>query len=153
MRLLILSACETFITDVRRAPNEVIGIAAGFLQAGTASVIASQWKVDDLATYLLMSRFMQLYLDPEYKGWTPARCLSRAQHWLREEATYQVLATYDPMPSSEEAGSLERIQLNSAREEALKFIREISEKPAETAPTGLPYADPVYWAAFTVVGC
>ncbi len=52
--LVVLSACET--SRGRLLPGEgVLGPAQAFLQAGAGAVLASYWRVDDLAT----SRFMQ----------------------------------------------------------------------------------------------
>ncbi|MGH2481752.1 MAG: CHAT domain-containing protein, partial [Ktedonobacteraceae bacterium] len=65
VRLLALSACETSVIDMQRVPNEALGIAAGFLQAGAAAVMASLWPVDDAATFLLMTRFARFYLDTQ----------------------------------------------------------------------------------------
>jgi CHAT domain-containing protein len=41
LRLLVHSACETALIDTMFSLDEVIGLAAGFLQAGAAGVIAS----------------------------------------------------------------------------------------------------------------
>jgi len=139
LRLLVLSACETSIIDVRRAANEVVGLAAGFLQAGAAGVIASLWPVDDRATYFLMARFMQLYLDPARQAWSPARCLAEAQRWLREEATKETLAAYDPTS---------QVPLSPLPSFSRAATHSLSQQE-----TALPYADPIYWAAFTVTGC
>jgi CHAT domain-containing protein len=52
--LVVLSACET--SRGRLLPGEgVLGPAQAFLQAGAGAVVASYWRVDDVAT----SRFMQ----------------------------------------------------------------------------------------------
>ena len=59
LRLLILSACQTAILDLRGARDEVRSLAAGMLQAGAQAVLGAQWSVDDKATYLLMTRFAQ----------------------------------------------------------------------------------------------
>jgi len=147
VRLLILSACETSIIDIRQTADEVLGMAAGFLQAGAAGVIASLWVVDDRATFLLMSRFMQLYLDPEHKQWSPARCLAEAQKWLREEATNKVLAIYDPIQKPVIS------KMRSLRFSAKRALIEIRERAKGGNPEALPYADPFYWAAFTITGC
>lgn len=147
LRLLTLSACETSTIDLQNA-NEVIGLAAGFLQAGAAGVIASLWKVDDRATYLLMTRFAQLYLDSQ-NTWSPARALTEAQRWLRTEATNSLLANYDPLrhiPINETETVMRGYTSGVSR------IREKATLDARTSPDALPYADPRYWAAFIVTG-
>jgi CHAT domain-containing protein/tetratricopeptide (TPR) repeat protein len=169
MRLLVLSACETSLIDFQSI-NEMIGIAAGFLQAGAAGVIASLWEVNDQATYLLMSRFMQLFLDPAQRDSTPAYCLAAAQRWLREEATNKILATYDPARlegtqqtrgdqpatfsnlehTSGAMGSLERPYRKLNPLEKIQFQ---ARKRMQSEPEALPYADPFYWAAFVMIGC
>jgi len=54
--LVVLSACET--SRGRLLPGEgVLGPAQAFLAAGAAAVVASYWRVDDLAT----SKFMQVF--------------------------------------------------------------------------------------------
>ncbi len=137
IRLIVLSACETSIIDVRRMPNEVVGLAAGFLQAGVGGVIASLWPVDDRASAALMMRFAQLYLDPQ-NTWSVARALAEAQRWLREDATNHVLETYDPVATLP----------SSSRERTTNS----SDTPQQEDPDALPFADPYYWAAFVVTG-
>ena len=56
-RLAILSACETGLTDIRRAPDEYLGLPAGFLRAGAPAVVSTLWAVNDFSTMLLMERF------------------------------------------------------------------------------------------------
>jgi tetratricopeptide (TPR) repeat protein len=148
LRLLVLSACETSIIDVERAPNEVLGLATGFLQAGAAGVIATLWPVDDRATYLLMSRFTQLYLDPQQKR-SPASALAEAQRWLREEASYRVLATYDPTVINNGPSVARSMRYSQATVLELLHVQVGSASELDA----LPYADPIYWAAFVVTGC
>lgn len=153
LRLLVLSACETSTFDIRRLPNEVIGLAAGFLQAGVAGIIASLWQVDDEATYLLMTQFARLYLDSQGL-WSPARALAQAQRWLREEATYRVLQQYDPLPAGVHAGTGSPLSHEGYdHQTALNHIRKNAAIHARRRPADLPYADPFYWAGFVVVGC
>lgn len=171
LRLLVLSACETAVIDVLQLPNEVLGLASGFLQAGAAGVVASLWAVDDDATYLLISRFAQLYLDQK-RQLTPARALAEAQRWLREEATNRVIATYDPVSpisrSQQRKGKHMQAKITTSARRALeampRSLRADQQEStltdihaeaairAEHAPDELPYSEPYYWAGFVVSG-
>ena len=55
-RLVVLSACESGVGEVR-AGDEVVGLARGFLAAGTYSLIASLWNVHDKSAAALMDFF------------------------------------------------------------------------------------------------
>lgn len=54
--LVTLSACETGLGKIANG-DDVVGLTRGFLYAGSNSVVASLWKVDDLATSSLMMAF------------------------------------------------------------------------------------------------
>jgi len=56
--LVTLSACETGLGKVASG-DDVVGLTRGFLYAGSRSVVASLWKVDDLATSYLMTEFYE----------------------------------------------------------------------------------------------
>jgi CHAT domain-containing protein/tetratricopeptide (TPR) repeat protein len=175
-RLIVLSACETSLIETHRAVDEVVGMASGFLQAGAAGVIASLWPVHDQATYLLMSRFINLWLDPQ-RLWTPARCLAEAQRWLRDKVTNRLLQdpTFDPsapIPLEEDIILPDTIlptqltqqkepipvELTLATPRTLRFsqttaLLEMRYEASQRNPDECPFADPIYWAAFTVTGC
>ena len=60
-KLVVLSACET--SRGRLLPGEgVLGPAQAFLQAGSAAVLASYWRVDDQVTSAFMQRFYKYLL-------------------------------------------------------------------------------------------
>jgi len=54
--LVTLSACETGLGKIVNG-DDIVGLTRGFLYAGSSSIVASLWKVDDLATADLMTRF------------------------------------------------------------------------------------------------
>ena len=54
--LVTLSACETGLGKIANG-DDIVGLTRGFLYAGSSSIVASLWKVDDLATADLMTRF------------------------------------------------------------------------------------------------
>lgn len=97
LRLAVLSACQTAITDFRRIPDELVGLFSGFLQAGVPSVIGTLWSVDDMSTALLVTHFYELYLfgdiEVDLTPQSPARALRLTQLWL-SDLTYKTLLAY-----------------------------------------------------------
>jgi len=54
--LVVLSACQTQLGELS-AGDELVGLTRAFFFAGTPSVVATLWNVDDKATGILMTRF------------------------------------------------------------------------------------------------
>ena len=77
--LVVLSACQTKIGELSRG-DEVVGLTRAFLYAGTPTIIASLWNVDDRATGLLMKQFYSHW----QQGMNKAEALQQAQKDLRE---------------------------------------------------------------------
>lgn len=78
--LVTLSACETGMNTV--APgDELMGLARGFLSAGSATVLMSLWTVDDQATAELMVAFYNELARTN----SPATALRDAQLKLLEQ--------------------------------------------------------------------
>jgi CHAT domain-containing protein len=134
-RLVVLSACQTAITDARRLPDEAIGLPAGLLQAGVPSVIGTLWSVEDLSTTLLMTQFYGYHRqgDPGTGDGPlpPAAALRRAQGWLRSRTADDLVTLVAAHPSVAGAG------LNQL---------------ALAEPTSRPFAAPSYWAPFVAIG-
>ena len=78
--LVVLSACESQLGDLS-AGDELVGLTRAFFFAGTPTVVASLWSVDDKATGLLMERF---YTHVQ-AGMGKAEALRQAQIETREE--------------------------------------------------------------------
>jgi CHAT domain-containing protein len=79
--LVVLSACQTALGKEIRGEG-LVGLARGFMYAGTPMVVASLWKVPDRATAEFMKRFYQGMLR---QGLRPAAALSAAQRSFRKE--------------------------------------------------------------------
>ena len=79
--LTVLSACQTALgKDVKG--EGLIGLTNSFISAGSKSVIASLWKVDDRATAALMG---QLYASMLQEGKPPATALRLAKLKVMQE--------------------------------------------------------------------
>ncbi|HSF16325.1 MAG TPA: tetratricopeptide repeat protein [Vicinamibacteria bacterium] len=81
--LVTLSACETalgggYFTDVP-AGDDFVGLTRAFLFAGSPSVLASLWKVDDRSTFELMEAFYRARDRAE-----TAESLAAAQRAMRQ---------------------------------------------------------------------
>jgi hypothetical protein len=101
-RLAVLSACESNLTDAS-LPNEVVGLPSALLQVGFAGVIASSWKVNDLATAYLMTAFYQQWCG---EGQEPTVALNLAQRWLRRATRSDLAAMLpDVTPDGDEGES------------------------------------------------
>lgn len=71
--LVAMSACETGLAKIA-VGDEVIGLSRSFIYAGTSSLLSSLWKVDDLATAVMVKRFFR-YLK---QGDSRAKALQKA---------------------------------------------------------------------------
>jgi CHAT domain-containing protein len=141
-RLVTLSACETGITDILRgSAEEYVGIPAGFLLAGAPCVVSSLWFVSDLSTALLMERVYRNHLVDTMDF---AAALQGAQGWVRELSIGEV-AAYAAQCYRQST------QKEEEKKELLRFTLHYRYL-AERNPTLRPFANPHYWAAFTVNG-
>lgn len=85
--LVTLSACETalasgFFDDIPAA-DEFVGMTRAFLAAGSASVMATLWEIDDRASVQVMQRFYTHLRKPGADA-SAALALARTQRELRK---------------------------------------------------------------------
>lgn len=78
--LVVLSACQSNLGDLSEG-DELVGLTRAFIFAGTPTVIASLWSVDDETSALLMERFYTHLRD----GMGKAEALRQAKLEVREE--------------------------------------------------------------------
>jgi len=138
-RLVVLSACETGITDIKDAPDEYIGLPTGFMQAGAPGVVSTLWGVNDMSTMLLIERF---YLNHIQKEILPTKALRNAQLWLRNVTTGELLRKY--------FNELQKYNINNRMSQAC-IINSITEY-SKMNPNEKPFAHPYYWAGFIFNG-
>ncbi len=135
-RLVTLSACETGLIDLKNTSDEYIGLPSGFLYAGSPSVVASQWRVNDLSSALLMIKLYEnLKEQQKQQGYlNVAIALNQAQLWLRDATKEQLEEWTSKLP------------LSPTQEEALydSFCKMDSGSK--------PFHSPYYWAAFCSIG-
>jgi CHAT domain-containing protein len=77
--LVVLSACETQLGALSKG-DDIVGLTRAFIYAGTPSVIASLWTVDDESTSYLMKAFYSHLKD----GMSKAEALQAAQSETRK---------------------------------------------------------------------
>src|SRR5215213_1201475 len=73
--LIVLSACQTALGKEIKGEG-LVGLSHSFMSAGAKSVVASLWKVDDRATFVLMSDFYHSMLS---RGVRPVAALRAAK--------------------------------------------------------------------------
>lgn len=120
---VVLSACETGAGELSNA-DELVGLSRAFLYAGAQCIVVSLWKVDDMATSYLMTRFYS-YIKG---GSSFAEALSRSQRDLL-------------------SGKFDE---DSNRDASLISRNPDKKIPANT--TREQWRAPYYWAPFGVIG-
>jgi len=145
-RLVVLSACQTAVTQFDRLVDEVIGMPAGFLRSGVPGIIATLWPVSDLCTALLMIKFYGYHLqgDKETKRgpMAPAEALRAAQRWLRNVTNAELSAVFDVKRRT--APDRPRMAYQVAREQFRRYTLN--------QPTARPFSDSYFWAPFVLTG-
>ena len=121
--LVVLSGCETGLGELSSG-DELVGLTRAFIYAGTPSVVASLWKVDDASTAHLMSGFYR-----NLKTKSKVESLRQAQlDMIRGRVNTQLLA-----------------------QRGVGGVTKLGTPAVRTSTTILA-AHPYFWAPFILVG-
>lgn len=124
--LVVLSACETGLGKLSSG-DELVGLTRAFIYAGTPSVVASLWNVEDSSTAQLMASFYK-----NIKTMTKVEALRQAQlQLIRGNINSDLLARKD-MGGAGKLGETPSVQL--------------------PAPSSVTTSHPYFWAPFILVG-
>jgi CHAT domain-containing protein len=134
--LVVLSACDT--NRGTKVGDSLMALPWGFFHAGAPTVIASLWRVDDVATALLMHRFYRNLYGAEGEPVTTNEALGEARSWLKSASRREIRTAeteWGLIVAGEERSSSKSIVGTTVHSEAMT-----------------PYADPYYWAGFVLIG-
>jgi len=135
MSLLVASACQTAVNA--RHPDEAMTLSAAFIYAGAAAAIGSLWRVNDLSTAVLMSRFYEL-LEVGGCGLAPWSALRHAQLWLRDAGDDEVGEYVDAIVASKDDRWTDSVVDRTGNASALSDVGVFN--------------DPFHWAPFVCTG-
>jgi CHAT domain-containing protein len=114
----------------------LVSLASGLLEAGVAGVVATQWKVPDLSSAMLMIRFYETWRK---HGLDPLAALQSAQRWMRDTTNGEKAAYLAP----------DAVIATGLPTEATRPLwRHITCLPPEEHS----FAHPCHWSGFVYLG-
>ena len=127
-KLVVLSGCETGLGKLSTG-DELVGLTRAFIYAGTPSVVASLWSVDDSSTAHLMASFYR-----NLKTMSKVEALRQAQlELIRGEGRSDLLARRG-------VGGIGKLGETTKSESASR------------GPISISTSHPYFWAPFILVG-
>ena len=126
--LVVLSGCETGLGKLSTG-DELVGLTRAFIYAGTPSVVASLWSVDDSSTAHLMASFYR-----NLKTMSKVEALRQAQlELIRGEGRSDLLARRG-------VGGIG------------KLGETVKSESLSQGPVSISTSRPYFWAPFILVG-
>ncbi|NEP80795.1 MAG: CHAT domain-containing protein [Okeania sp. SIO3B3] len=153
-RIVSFSACESGMTlsgnkedtDFPSGLDEYIGLPSGFLYAGSPSVVSTLWKVDPLATALLVIKFYKNLKRLTTLGdGDVSIALAKAQYWLRTFSSKKLARI-------QKSQKFERLmaQIFENNDDDYWIFDDLLYAAINRQP--YPFANPYYWAASVATG-
>ena len=145
--LIVLSACETGLGKLSSG-DELVGLTRAFIYAGTPSVVASLWNVEDSSTAQLMASFYK-----NLKTMTKVEALRQAQLQLIKGNINSDLLARRGIGGvgklGENPSSMLQTPSSMLPASSSKLPAPSSELPASVA---VSTSHPYFWAPFILVG-
>jgi CHAT domain-containing protein len=168
--LVTLSSCTSGVTHIVPG-DELRGLQRALLYAGAPTVVCTRWEARDLVSLLIMDHFYTSL----GQGHTPAVALRDAQVAVRELTMRELVALLDrwraggsdlasvvgevaealhaaEAATRELAGSELVEILDRWRAETDELAADLAAAIGPATPNMCPFADPILWAPFMVVG-
>ncbi|MGH3716294.1 MAG: CHAT domain-containing protein [Micromonosporaceae bacterium] len=179
--LVTFSACQSGISE-NEAGEELIGLARAAMFAGTPSVLATLWSVDEIATSVLMSEFYRRLLDGASKvaALREAQLATRAmtgtaviaycgqamthvapaEQWLLRQdiadVRFRCRDFAAALAAYQELAEAPEVPGGEPTRAALRLAqtrcRRALRSPGEIEYGVRPFAHPYFWAPFVLIG-
>ncbi|HLO50184.1 MAG TPA: CHAT domain-containing tetratricopeptide repeat protein [Kamptonema sp.] len=144
-RLITLSVGENHSPGEVKDITDCVSLATGLMYAGTPSIVSSLWKVSDVSTLLLMSKFYDnIRQIQRVQVGDIAIALNSAQKWLRDLTCEE----FEVLLSEFQA---QITQIFAQLPQGPRLIAEASLQQTRNRKP-CPFANPYHWAAFTATG-
>jgi CHAT domain-containing protein len=145
-KLVVLSACETGIGDIKQGEG-VMGLRRAFLLAGARRVLATLWRVPDEQTQELMTDFIR-----RWQAETQKRSEVRGQRSGTAEGSERDAGTRGRGDTAKQSKEESGQSVKSADISAVRALREAQLAMIERLRKEKSQAHPFFWAAFTMTG-
>lgn len=142
---VFISRCQTYTTasDQNRTSSlidqQFINFSSAFLGMGATTVIYPLWSAGEIPTAI----FSQLYYQYRQE-FSPLEALKQAQIRLRSLTKTELMETYQP-----------QLEIYFEQVKTPENLKQINDQKTILASLNLqefPFANPYYWAAFTLSG-
>jgi len=141
--LVVLSGCETGLGKLSRG-DEMVGLTRAFIYAGTPSVVASLWKVEDQSTAALMGSFYK-----NLKTMSKAEALRQAQLELIRGKVGADLLAMRGVGGITKSGEVSGVKASSPGSVPVSVSSSTSLSQGSVPVSS---AHPYFWAPFVLVG-
>jgi CHAT domain-containing protein/tetratricopeptide (TPR) repeat protein len=152
--LVTLSSCTSGVTHVVPG-DELRGLQRALLFAGAPTVVCTRWEARDLVALLIMDYFYKRLRA----GHAPAAALRDAQVAVREMTVQELdtlfeswYATGDELATALGAPAATLQEARAATRELGGPVHSTLLDSLADSPDMRPFADPILWAPFMVVG-